>query len=146
EASELAAVEAVDAVQLFVARAQAADPAFAITLENAGVVAAIVRRVEGMPLAIELAAARIRALPPQALLRRLQSRLSLLTSGSRDAPERQQTLRTTIEWSYDLLGEPERRLFARLSVFVGGCPLDAAEAVCDPDGSLGSGVFDIVTS
>jgi predicted ATPase/class 3 adenylate cyclase len=145
-ADELAAVEAVDAVQLFVARARAAEPTFAITVENAGAVAEIVRRVEGMPLAIELAAARIRALPPQALMQRLQSRLGLLTSGSRDAPERQQTLRATIEWSYDLLSEPERRLFARLSVFVGGCRLDAAEAVCDPDSSLGIGVFDTVTS
>jgi non-specific serine/threonine protein kinase len=142
----LVAVEAVDAVQLFSARAQAAERTFAVTAENAAAVAAIVRRVEGIPLAIELAAARIRALPPQALLRRLESRLGLLTIGSRDAPERQRTLRMTIEWSYDLLGEPERRLFARLSVFVGGFRLDAAESVCDPDSSLGVGVIDIVTS
>ena len=146
EADDLAAVEAVDAVQLLSARARAADREFEVTAENAAVIAAIVRRLEGIPLAIELAAARARELPPRALLRRLDSRLRVLTSGNRDADKRQQTLRATIEWSYDLLSPVEQSLFARLSVFAGGCRIEAAEAVCDQEDTFEAGVFDGIAS
>jgi predicted ATPase/class 3 adenylate cyclase len=125
-----------DAVALFIQRAQAAKPDFAVTNDNAPAVAEICHRLDGLPLAIELAAARIRLLPAQALLARLSSRLKLLTRGARDAPSRQQTLRGTIDWSYGLLDEGEQRLFARLSVFQGGCDLEAVEAVCNAEGEL----------
>ena len=118
------------AVQLFAARAQAVLPSFALDAENAAAVAAVCQRLDGLPLAIELAAARIALLPPQALLARLSSRLGLLTGGARDLPDRQRTLRATIEWSYDLLDEEERRLFGQLAAFAGGWTLAAAEAVC----------------
>ena len=124
------------AVDLFADRAQAVNPAFRIDETNRATVAEICRRLDGLPLAIELAAARSRILPPAALLARLDDRLSLLTSGPRDLPERQRTLRNTIDWSYELLSEEERLLFARLAVFVGGRTLDAIEAICDPDGAL----------
>jgi predicted ATPase/class 3 adenylate cyclase/tetratricopeptide (TPR) repeat protein len=146
EANDAATVEAVDAVQLFVKRAQAADPTFDVTDENAAVLADIVRRVEGIPLALELAAARVRELPPRALLRRLESRLGILTSGNRDADERQRTLRATIAWSYDLLTPEEQKLLARLAVFVGGCRLDAVEAVCDYDGAREISLLEGITS
>lgn len=130
----------VEAVQLFVQRAQAAHHGFRLTAENAAAVAELCRRLDGLPLAIELAAARVRLLPPQAMLARLGggagaepgsgARLNLLTGGARDLPARQQTLRHTLDWSYNLLAEPEKRLFARLAVFVGGWTLEAAEAVC----------------
>jgi predicted ATPase len=119
-----------EAVRLFVARAQAVKPAFALTMENAPVVAEITRRLDGLPLAIELAAARIRLLPPAALLKRLDKRFELLTGGARDLPSRQQTLRNTINWSFNLLDEPARALLLRLAVFAGGCTLEALEAVC----------------
>lgn len=135
-----------EAVRLFIARAQAVDPNFLITNENASAIAEICVRVDGLPLAIELAAARVRVLSPQAMLARLDRRLTLLTGGSKDQEARQQTLRATIEWSYDLLSSDEQLLFARLGVFVGGCRIDAAEAVCDPDGNLGSDLLDGVTS
>jgi predicted ATPase len=125
-----------EAVQLFVTRAQAANRSFSLNDQNAGAVAEICRRLDGLPLAIELAAARIRMLSPEALLVRLNDRLSLLTGGARDLPDRQRTLRGTIDWSFDLLEPDQQRLFTRLGVFVGGFSLEAAEAVCDPDSSL----------
>jgi len=125
------------AVELFVQRAAAVWPDFAITSENATAVQEICSRLDGLPLAIELAAARTRLLPPGAILERLQSRLQLLTGGALDLPERQQTLRKTIDWSHDLLNEADRKLFRRLAVFVGGCTLEAAEAVCNTGRDLG---------
>ena len=135
-----------EAVRLFIERAQAAKVDFAITNDNAPAVAEMCVRLDGLPLAIELAAARIRLLPPQALLPRLSSRLTLLTGGRRDLPARQQTLRGTIDWSYDLLDAREQQLFARLAVFAGGCTLEAVEAVCNADGDLALDVFDGVAS
>jgi len=119
------------AVTLFVERAAAAKAEFALTEDNAPVVAQICCRVDGLPLAIELAAARIKMLGSAAVLARLQSRLQLLTGGAADRPARQQTLRRTIDWSHDLLSLAEQKLFRRLSVFAGGCTLEGAEAVCD---------------
>jgi predicted ATPase/DNA-binding CsgD family transcriptional regulator len=116
-------------VALFVQRAQAVMPDFSLTPQHARVVAEICNRLDGLPLAIELAATRIKVLSPQALLVRLTNRLALLTSGPRDAPSRQQTMRATIAWSYDLLPPREQRIFRLLAVFVGGWTLDAAEAV-----------------
>ena len=126
----------VPAVALFVERARAADPAFVLAAENARAVAGICRRLDGLPLALELAAARVRLLPPEALLARLQQALPLLTGGSRDLPVRQQTLRGAIAWSHDLLSEGERALYRRLSAFTGGWTLEAAEAVANPDETL----------
>jgi predicted ATPase len=122
-----------DAVRLFVERAAQADPRFEVTEANAAAVAEITARLDGLPLAIELAATRTRVLTPEEMLPRLSNRLSLLTSGARTLPERQRTLRGAIAWSHDLLDEQERRLFARLSVFAGGWTLEAAEAVCRPE-------------
>ena len=133
------ALLAAPSVQLFVQRAEAVKPDFELTDANSEAVAAICARLEGLPLAIELAAARTKLLPPEVMLARLSRRLDLLTGGARDAPERQQTLRGTIDWSYQLLRPEEQRLFARLAVFVGGAPLEAAEAVCAEDGT---GVLD----
>ncbi len=119
-----------EAVALFVARARAASPSFDLDAQNASAVAEICYRLDGLPLAIELAAARVKILTPQALLPRLESALKLLTGGSRDLPERHRTLRGTIDWSYNLLVPEEQELFAVLSVFSGGCTLSSAEAVC----------------
>ena len=117
-----------EAVRLFVERAREADPALRLDLEAAGAISDICHRLDGLPLAIELAAARVTVLPPAALLKRLQQSLPLLTDGPRDAPQRQRTLRDTIAWSYDLLDDEEQRLFRWLSVFVGGFTFEAAEA------------------
>ncbi len=125
-----------DAVRLFVARAQQVQPDFALTPQTAPAVAAICARLDGLPLAIELAAARARLFPPRALLRRLDHRLALLVGGPRDLPARHQTLRATLDWSYGLLAPTEQTLLARLAVFVGGCSLEAIAAVCNPEGTL----------
>ena len=125
-----------EAVHLFVERAQAVQSSFALTGENAASVVEICRRLDGLPLALELAAARVRILQPQAILSRLDDSLKLLTGGAKDLPTRHQALRNTLMWSYDLLDQNEQTLFARLGVFVGGFTLEAAEAVCNPDGSL----------
>ena len=122
-----------EAVQLFCDRAEAQRPGFALTDDNADVIGHICRRLDGVPLAIELAAARIKVLAPDDLLARLEDRFRVLTGGSRTALPRQQTLRATVDWSHDLLGEAERVLFRRLSVFAGGFDLDACEAVCGTD-------------
>src|SRR5215207_9810418 len=127
-----------EAVRLFVERARAAKPDFSVTNESAPAVAEICIRLDGLPLAIELAAARTKLLPPQALLSRLSNRLKLLKGGARNLPARQQTLRATIDWSYDLLDEDERNLFGRLSVFAGGSTLEAIEEICDPEEELDS--------
>ncbi len=135
-----------DSAALFVNRAQAARPDFVLTHENASYVAAICHRLDGLPLAIELAAARIRVLPPQALLGRLSRRFEILTGGARDRPTRQQTIRGAIDWSYALLSPAEQILFARLSAFAGGWTLEGAEAVCNGEGDLAIEVLDGLTS
>ncbi len=128
--SDVATLMDAEAVRLFVERAMAVRPDFTVTTENGAAVAEIVRRLDGLPLAIELAAARIRLLSPAAMAQRLGDRLGLLASGGRDLPERQRTLRGAIDWSHDLLDPEDRRLFARLGVFAGGGPIETAEAVC----------------
>jgi predicted ATPase/class 3 adenylate cyclase len=125
-----------EAVRLFIARAKAVDPDFAFNYDNAPAVAEICHRLDGLPLAIELAAARVRMLSPQAMLARLEKRLPFLTGGARDAPQRHRTLRDTIAWSHDLLDEEDRLLFRRLAVFAGGATVEAAEAVANPDGDV----------
>jgi predicted ATPase/DNA-binding NarL/FixJ family response regulator len=132
------AAAAAPAVQLFVERAEAADPNFALTDENVATVASICRRLEGIPLALELAAAWTRVLPLAALLARLDSHPLALTGGVRDLPDRQQSMRATIAWSYELLSASEQALFRRLGVFVGGFTLEAA-AVVGADGEAGPG-------
>jgi predicted ATPase len=134
------------AIALFVERARAVKHEFALTNENAPAVAAVCARLDGLPLAIELAAPRIKLLTPSAMLARLESCLNLLTGGARDLPTRQQTLRGTVDWSYGLLNPAEQTLFRRLSVFLGGCTLEAVEAVCDTAGDLGLDVLDGVAS
>lgn len=141
----LEALTQYEAVQLFVQRASAVKPAFSVTSENAAAVAEICARLDGLPLALELAAARVKLLPPDELLKRLDRSLAVLSSGARDLPERQRTLRGAIAWSYDLLDDMERTFFARLSVFMGGFTLEAAEEVCNPEGELGDGL-DLVAS
>ena len=134
------------AVALFVQRAAAAKPDFELNRENASAVAEICARLDGLPLAIELAAARVKVLSPSSMLTRLASRLQLLTGGARDLPQRQQTLRAAIDWSYDLLNPAEQKLFRRLSVFVGGCTLEGVEAVCDTKGDLDLDLLDGMAS
>src|SRR5205085_11097774 len=127
---DLAQLAAIPSVALFVERAREANPAFALTSENAATIVELCQRLDGLPLALELAAARLALLTPSALLTRLEHRLPLLTRGARDLPARQQTLRTTIAWSYDLLEASEQHLFRRLAVFVGGFTLEAVQTVC----------------
>ena len=130
------------AVALFLQRAGAVKPDFGLTKDNAPVVAEICACLDGLPLAIELAAARVKLLSPSAMRTHLASRLQLLTGGARDLPARQQTLRGAIDWSYDLLTPAEQKLFRRLSVFVGGCTLEAVEAVCNTKSDLGVDLLD----
>jgi predicted ATPase/class 3 adenylate cyclase len=139
---DAASLSTYESVRLFIARAMSVRPDFRVTNENAPAVAAIAARLHGMPLAIELAAARIKLFTPDALRARLEDQLTLLTAGARDLPERQQTLRGAIAWSYDLLDEGHRLLLDRLSVFSGGIDLEAAEAVCGPSSELGVEVVD----
>ncbi len=133
--SSLAAIAASPAVDLFVSRARAVVPSFELTGDNAAAVAGIVRRVDGLPLAVELAAARVRLLSPTAILARLERRLPLLSGGLADLPERQRALRDTIDWSYQLLDRAERRMLQQLSVFAGGFDLEAIGAVVGEDGA-----------
>ena len=144
--SSPAALMECASIALFAQRAAAARPDFSLTTANAAAVVDICRRLDGLPLAIELAAARVKILPPTELRARLEHRLELLTGGARDLPQRQQTLRGTIKWSYDLLTPEEQKLFRRLSVFAGGCTLESIEAVCNTREDLGIGVVDGVTS
>jgi predicted ATPase/class 3 adenylate cyclase len=128
-----ASLMAYPAIALFVDRARLTRPSFELTPDNGGSVAAVCRRLDGLPLALELAAARLRIMSPEALLERLDRALAVLTTGPRDSPERHQTLRATIEWSHSLLDESEQRLFRRMAVFAGGCTFADLEAVCaDP--------------
>jgi predicted ATPase/class 3 adenylate cyclase len=143
---DVAALSQYEAVRLFVERAQDSKPDFSVTNENALAVAEICARLDGLPLAVELAAARIRLLTPQAMLSRLSNRMKLLTGGARNLPERQRTLRGAIEWSYSLLEEEEQTLFQRLGVFAGGRTLEAIETVCDAEGDLEMDVLDGVES
>jgi predicted ATPase len=133
-------------VALFIARAQAVMPGFAPTSGHLATIAEICARLDGLPLAIELAAARSKVLTPSAMLARLTSRLTLLTGGARDLPARQQTLRDAITWSYELLDAHEQRLFAQLAVFIGGCTLEAAEAVCTSGEEPQPDLLDILAS
>ncbi|MDR7460703.1 MAG: hypothetical protein QN139_13065 [Armatimonadota bacterium] len=133
QATDPAALQAVPAVALFVARAQAVWPEFVLTRENGAAVAEVCTRLDGLPLTIELAAARVKVFSPAALRGQLAQRLPLLVAGPRDAPERHRTLRAAIAWSEELLDPAERRVFRRLAVFVGGFTLRAAEAVADDD-------------
>jgi len=137
-----ASLAACESVRLFAERAAAAVPGFTLDDENAAAIAAIARRLDGLPLAIELAAARVKLLPPQAILPRLDHSLSLLTGGRRDLPDRQQALRATIAWSYALLTEGARRLLATCSVFAGGATLEVIETVCDAAVDIGLPVLD----
>ena len=130
---DVAAVIGTESVRLFTQRARTVRPSFEVTEENAAAIAQICRRLDGLPLAIELAAARVRAMSPIEIAERLDDRFRLLTGGSRMAVARQRTLEATVSWSYELLAEPERELFERLAVFAGGWPLAAVERVCVDD-------------
>ena len=132
--ADLAAINQAEAVRLFAERAAAVKPDFAVTTENASAVAAVVLRLDGIPLAIELAAARVAVMSPAELARRLERSFAVLAGGRRGAVAHHQTLRATIDWSFHLLGEPTQRLLCRLAVFAGGCTLDAVEAVCGGEG------------
>ena len=131
-----------DAVRLFVDRAATADPSFSLNATNAGVVAELCRRLDGLPLAIELAAARVRVLSPAEITARLDDRFRVLGGGGRTLDPRQRTLRATIDWSWELLEEPDRRLWRRLSVFSGAWTVAAAEAVCGGQGLEAAGVLE----
>lgn len=140
------AIGGAPSIELFIERARAVRRDFALTDENAPTVAAICRRLDGLPLAIELAAARLNLLTPQQILLRLDHRLTLLSGTRRDVPERQQTLRGAIDWSHDLLSVPERTFFRRFSVFAGGADLDAVSAVVDPRRELGADAVDVAAA
>ncbi|HEX2916559.1 MAG TPA: tetratricopeptide repeat protein [Chloroflexia bacterium] len=142
----VAPLDETSAVTLFVQRAQAIRPAFRLTPANTGSVKEICRKLDGLPLAIELAAARIKLLPPPLLLERMEHSLDLLTGGARDLPERQQTLRTTIEWSYDLLTPIQKQLFRRLAIFVSGVNFDIAEKICSSENDTPASFLDNVQS
>ena len=142
----LAELSQYDAVALFIKRATEVRPEFSVTNENAAAVAAICARLDGLPLAIELAAARIKLFTPDALLARLDRSLAMLTGGARDVPARQQTLRGAVEWSYNLLTEVERTLFRRLAVFHGGWTIDASQSVCDPGRELAPDMVEVLLS
>ena len=137
-------LEKVDSIQLFIERATTAKPGFTLTKDNASFIAQICYRLDGIPLALELAASRVKVLSPEQIAARLDDRFRLLTGGSRTALPRQQTLRAMIDWSYSLLSEQEKTLFRRLSVFVGGWTLEAAESVCGEERS-GVDVLDLLT-
>jgi predicted ATPase/class 3 adenylate cyclase len=141
-AGTLASLSQFEAVRLFIDRALAAKPDFTATNENAPAIAGICQRVDGLPLAIELAAARIKLFSPQALMARLEKSLTALGTGARDLPGRQQTLRGAIQWSYDLLDDGARRLLDRFSVFARGANLEEAEAVCGPADEIGGDVLE----
>ena len=141
---DLPALSASEAVALFIDRARAVQPKFALTAENAEAVVQICARLDGIPLAIELAAARVRLIPVDQIRSRLNDRLGLLTAGSRTALPRQQTLRASIDWSYSLLTEIEQILFRRLSVFAGSVALDAVERVCSGDGFEATRALDVL--
>ena len=141
---DAATLRGYEAVDLFVERARAVAPDFDLTPENAPLIAEICARLDGLPLAIELAAARLRLLPPRELLARLDRSLNVLSSKARDVPQRQRTLMDAIDWSYRLLEADHQLLFRRLAIFRGGWTLEAAEAVCDPDGELGPEILDAV--
>jgi predicted ATPase/Tfp pilus assembly protein PilF len=142
QSASIEALAQYGAIALFLARVRASTPSFELTAANARDIAAICARLDGLPLAIELAAARMKLLSPRMMLARLDRRLALLTDGPRDLPERQQTLRATIDWSYSLLDVGEQLLFGRLAVFAGGWTLDAAEAICPAAGELSRRVLD----
>ena len=144
--ADLAAITQAEAVRLFADRAAAVKPGFAVTAENAAAVAAVVRRLDGIALAIELAAARVPAMTPAELVRRLERSFAVLAAGPRGAVEHHQTLRATIDWSFQLLTEPEQALLARLAVFAGGATLEAAEAVCGGDGIDPDMVFGLLAA
>jgi predicted ATPase len=134
------------AVKLFIERARAVQPSFALTKINAATVAAICRRVDGLPLALELAASRVKMFSPKALLIQLEWRLKLLTGGARNVPVRQQTLRDTVAWSYDLLSPPQQTLFCRLAVFADGFTMAAMESVCRVGGETPELFLDNITT
>ncbi|HXZ72799.1 MAG TPA: hypothetical protein VEH31_18265, partial [Streptosporangiaceae bacterium] len=142
--ADLDTINRAEAVRLFAERATAVQPGFAVTAGNAAAVAAVVRRLDGMPLAIELAAARAPAMTPAELARRLGRSFAVLAGGLRGAAERHQTLRATIDWSFQLLSGPEQALLARLAVFAGGATLEAAEAVCGGEGIDPGAVFELL--
>jgi non-specific serine/threonine protein kinase len=141
--SPLDALVHSDATLLFIERARAADPTFTPTLDNADILVSICRRLDGIPLAIELAAARVVVLSPEQIEARLQDRFRLLTGGARTAVARQRTLEATVDWSYQLLSDPERQLLSRLSVFPSSWTIEAAEYVCGGDGINQHDVLDL---
>src|SRR5215470_17646626 len=144
--ADLETITDAEAVRLFAERAVAVKPGFVVTAENAAAVAAVVRRLDGVALAIELAAARVPAMTPAELARRLDRRFAVLAGGRRGAVERHQTLRAAIDWSFQLLTEPEQALLGRLAVFAGGCTLQAAETVCSGEGIDSGAVFELLAS